>query len=78
MGVLGVFGLNKLPTITNDTIPSNPSGLHTSYASAVGNNHVSGNLRSIMMTTKNEEITEQNEKKRKAKNILVFGNEFTT
>ena len=48
-------------------------GLPTSYASAVGNNHVSGNLRSIMMTTKNEEITEQNEKKRRAKNIIIFG-----
>ena len=52
--------LNKLPTVTNDTIPSNPAGLPTSYASAVGNNQVSGNLRSIMMTTNNEGITEQN------------------
>ena len=60
--------LNKLPTVTNDTIPSNPTDLPTiSYASAVGNNHVKGNLRSIMMTRKNEEITEQNEKNEEQK-----------
>ena len=63
--------LNKLPMVTNDAIPSNPTGLPTSYASAVGNNHVNGNLRIIIMTTKNEEITEQNEKKRRAK-ISLF------
>ena len=51
--------LNKLPpTVTYDDIPTNSSDSPTSYASAVGANHVSGNLRSIMMTTKNEEITE--------------------
>ena len=66
--------LNKLPpTVTYDDIPTNSSDSPTSYASAVGANHVSGNLRSIMMTTKNEEITEQNEKKRRAKNIIIFG-----
>ena len=65
---------NKLPTVTNDAIPTDSTDSPTTtYASAAGNNHVSGNLRSIMMTTKNEEITEQNEKKRRAKNIIVFG-----
>ena len=65
---------NKLPTVTNDAIPTDSTDSPAiTYASAVGNNHVSGNLRSIMMTTKNEEITEQNEKKRRAKNIIVFG-----
>merc|ERR1712048_199746 len=56
-----------------DAIPKDSSNSPTSYASAVSTNHVSGNLRSIMMTRKNEEITEQNEKKRRAKNIIVFG-----
>ena len=65
---------NKLQTVTNDAIPTDSTDSPTTtYASAAGNNHVSGNLRSIMMTTKNEEITEQNEKKRRAKNIIVFG-----
>ena len=63
----------NLVTVTDDAIPTDRTDLPTSYATAVGNNHVSGNLRSIMMTTKNEEITEQNEKKRRAKNIIVFG-----
>merc|ERR1712048_567552 len=62
--------LDKLPNVANDAVPS---GSSMSYASAVGKNHVSGNLKSIMMTTKNEEITEQNEKKRRAKNIMIFG-----
>ena len=62
--------LDKLPNVTNDAVPT---GSSLSYASAVGKNHVSGNLKSIMMTTKNEEITEQNEKKRRAKNIMIFG-----
>ena len=62
--------LDKLPNVANDNVPS---GSSMSYASAVGKNHVSGNLKSIMMTTKNEEITEQNEKKRRAKNIMIFG-----
>ena len=66
--------LSKLsPMVTCDAIPTDSSDSPTSYASAVGTNHVSGNLRSIMMTTKNEEITEQHEKKRRAKNIIVFG-----
>ena len=47
-----------------DAIPKDSSDSRTSYASAVSTNHVSGNLRSIMMTTKNEEITEQYEKER--------------
>ena len=65
--------LQKLPpAATRDIIPTDSSDSPTSYASAVGTNHVSGNLRSIMMTTKNEEITEQNEKKRRAKNIIIF------
>ena len=59
-----------MPNVANDAVPS---GSSMSYASAVGKNHVSGNLKSIMMTTKNEEITEQNEKKRRAKNIMIFG-----
>ena len=63
--------LNKIPATTIDTTPSDSAT--PSYASAVGKNHVSGNLKSIMMTTKNEELTEQNEKKRRAKNIMIFG-----
>ena len=65
--------LNKLPpAATRDIIPTDSSDSPTSYASAVGTNHVSGNLKSIMMTTKNVEITEQNEKKKKSKKYHYF------
>jgi len=65
--------LNKLPPVTNDAIPTDTVKATYAAASAGSKNHVSGNLRNIMMTTKNEEITEQNERKRRAKNIIVFG-----
>ena len=63
--------LNKLPPTVTENTP--PNSVTPSYASAVGRSHVSGDLKAIMMTTKNEEIAEQNEKKRRAKNIMVFG-----
>ena len=67
--------LNKIPVTTVDNTPTDSAT--PTYASAVGK-HVSGNLRSIMMTTKNEEITEQNDKRRRAKNIMVFGRSENT
>ena len=63
--------LNNVQTPTNDAIPVDPT--QYSYASAVGKNHVNGNLKTIMMATKNEEITEQAEKKRRGRSIMVFG-----
>lgn len=68
--------LNKLPISTNNAIMTD---MPTSYASAAASkNHVSGNLRSIMMNTKNEELMEQSEKKKRAKNIMVFGRSENT
>ena len=63
--------LNNVKTTTNDAIAAEST--QPTYASAVEKNHVSGNLRAIMMATKNEEITEQAEKKRRGRNIMVFG-----
>ena len=48
----------------------------TSYASVVGDkkkNQISGNLKTIIMATKNEEITEERERKRRGKNLIVHG-----
>ena len=61
--------LNKIPATTIDNTPSDSAT--PTYASAVGRNH--GNFKTIMMATKNEEITELAEKKKRGKNIMVFG-----
>ena len=63
----------KLNTVQtpNEATPVDPK-LY-SYATAVGENQISGNLKTIMMATKNEEIAEQAEKKRRGKSIMVFG-----
>ena len=60
--------LNSIQT-TNDASSVDPKPL--SYSAAVGRNH--GNFKTIMMATKNEEITEMAEKKKRGKNIMVFG-----
>ena len=43
------------------------------YASAAGKNNVSGNLRTIIMATKNEERTEEADRNRRATNLIVYG-----
>lgn len=60
-----------------DAIPKqeNQDTTPTTYASVVGNksNNVSGNLRTIMMATKNEEITEEAARKRRSRNLIIHG-----
>ena len=64
---------SKLEVVTQQ---SKQETIQTTFAAAVGskdNNHVGGSLRKIMMETKNEELTEEAERKRRGKNIIIHG-----
>ena len=62
-------------TETHESNKSTTTNNVSSYAKAVGNQNGASvkNLRTIMLVTKNEESTEEADRKRRVKNLIIHG-----